>query len=100
MSLAKRFPRFYLVAMNPVARGVLVGAMVFACAGSAAPDAPKSPFRVVPFAWTPPGASPAAYAMDDPEDQHRLVLVGSVTPGGRYPVVVALHGQPRRGEAP
>ena len=38
--------------------------------------------------------------MDDPEDQHRLVMVGNVTPGGRYPVVVALHGQPRRGESP
>ena len=52
------------------------------------------------FAWTPPGANPAAYEMDDPDDQHRLVLVGNVTPGGRFPVVVALHGQPRRGEAP
>lgn len=80
-------------------RAALVGAIVFAGARSAAPE-PKAMPPVVPFAWTPPGASAAAYEMDDPEDQHRLLMVGNVVAGGRYPVVVAMHGQPRRGTAP
>jgi hypothetical protein len=94
--------------MNPVVRGALIGALVFVCARSASPEPNpavrdshgSSTFRVVPFAWTPPGADHGAYEMSDPEDQHRLVMVGTFTPGGRYPVVVAMHGQPRRGEAP
>jgi len=86
--------------MNPAVRGALIGALVFACARSAAPDSPKPGPRVVRFSWIPPGAPSAAYEMESPEDQHRLVMVGNVTPGGRYPVVIALHGQPRRGESP
>jgi hypothetical protein len=56
--------------------------------------------RVVPFAWRPPGASAEAYAMDEAEDQHRIVLLPKVANGASYPVLVAFHGQPKRGEAP
>jgi hypothetical protein len=38
--------------------------------------------------------------MQDPEDQHRMVLLPGVVRGGQYPVVVGFHGQPARGEAP
>src|SRR4051794_27318159 len=86
--------------MNSAVRGALIGALIFACSRSATPDSSKPSARVVHFSWTPPGAPVAAYEMDQPEDQHRLVMVGNVAPGGRYPVVVALHGQPRRGESP
>jgi hypothetical protein len=55
--------------------------------------------RVVRFSWEPPGAPHAAYEMSDPEDRHRIVLPPGASPGA-YPVLVAFHGQPRRGEAP
>jgi len=68
---------------------------------SSAPSAdPDNGVRVVHFAWRPPGASAEAYAMDQPEDQHRIVLSPKVAPGASYPVVIAFHGQPKRGEAP
>jgi hypothetical protein len=86
--------------MRPRIRAALVGAFVAAIARVAAPEPARPPLRVVPFAWVPPGAPAASYEMSDAEDQHRLVLVGDVAPGGRYPVVVAMHGQPRRGEPP
>lgn len=38
--------------------------------------------------------------MSDPEDQHRILLTRGVEKGNAYRVVVALHGQPRRGQAP
>jgi hypothetical protein len=73
-----------------------------------APSAPPSAtpardggdeLRVVRFAWRPPGGDEAAYAMADPEDQHRIVIIGGSSPDA-YPVVVALHGQPKRGQSP
>jgi hypothetical protein len=59
------------------------------------PDEP----RTVRFAWRPPGADKAPYTMAEPEDQHRIVIVGHRETGS-YPVVVALHGQPKRGQSP
>jgi hypothetical protein len=38
--------------------------------------------------------------MDDDEDQHQIVLPRGARRGDAYPVVVAFHGQPKRGEAP
>jgi hypothetical protein len=38
--------------------------------------------------------------MADPEDQHRIVLTPGVRAGETYPVVIALHGQPKRGQRP
>jgi hypothetical protein len=38
--------------------------------------------------------------MEEPEDQHRIVLTPGVIPGGRYPIVIGFHGQPKRGTAP
>ena len=56
--------------------------------------------RVVRFAWRPPRATGDAYAMDEPEDQHRIVLPRDAAAGSSYPVLVAFHGQPKRGDAP
>jgi hypothetical protein len=73
----------------------------------AAPEASAAPhendagdaLRVVRFAWRPPDASPDAYAMDEAEDQHRIVLPTG-TEGTALPVLIAFHGQPKRGQAP
>ena len=56
--------------------------------------------RVVRFPWRPPDASAEAYAMDEAEDQHRIVLPTTRTEGAALPVLVAFHGQPKRGQAP
>jgi hypothetical protein len=63
-------------------------------------DAADSAVRVVRFAWRPPHANADAYAMEDPEDQHQIVLSRDAEKGGAYPVLVAFHGQPKRGDAP
>jgi hypothetical protein len=55
--------------------------------------------RVVRFAWSPPGADAAAYAMTEPEDQHLIAIVGSARTRS-FPVVIALHGQPKHGQSP
>lgn len=52
------------------------------------------------FAWKPTSAKATEYSMSDPEDQHRVILMRGVEKSRAYPVVVALHGQPRRGQAP
>ena len=69
-------------------------------AEGAPPSASRSAPRTITFAWRPPGGSRRVYSATEPEDQHRLVLPGVVTRGGRYPVVIAFHGQPKRGQAP
>jgi len=56
--------------------------------------------RTVHFTWTPPSARPSEYSMPDPPDQHTIWLFRGVEPGKVYPVLVAFHGQPRRGRAP
>jgi hypothetical protein len=38
--------------------------------------------------------------MEDPEDQHRIVLFPGVKKGAKVPVVVAFHGQPGKGRDP
>jgi hypothetical protein len=58
---------------------------------------PASPIY---FAWKPAAAKTSEYAMQDPRDQHRMLLMPGARQGGAYPVVVALHGQPRRGQLP
>jgi hypothetical protein len=65
-----------------------------------APHQPISEERSISFAFRPAGASQQAYAMQDPLDQHRILLTRGVERGKAYPVVVAMHGQPRRGKAP
>jgi hypothetical protein len=55
---------------------------------------------VLTFAWQPSGASEREYSMSDPLDQHKILLMSGVGRGKSYPVVVALHGQPRRRQAP
>lgn len=56
--------------------------------------------RAIRFAWRPRSEAGRTYAMSDPEDQHRIVLPNGIERGGTYPLVVAMHGQPRRGQAP
>src|SRR5262249_21617358 len=63
------------------------------------PPSHKKP-RILRFAWRPPRRSANAYEMSDAADQHQVVLTEGVTPGGRYPILIALHGQPKRGESP
>jgi hypothetical protein len=67
---------------------------------AAPPPASRSAPRTLYFAWRPPGGSRRVYSATEPEDQHRLVLPAAVTRGGRYAVVIAFHGQPKRGQAP
>lgn len=69
-------------------------------AGGALGDATDDGPRVIRFPWRPARASADAYAMDEPEDQHRIVLARGAAAHGAYPVLVAFHGQPKRGEAP
>jgi hypothetical protein len=56
--------------------------------------------RSIPFAWKPEHAADNEYSMQDPLDQHRVWLPAGWQVGASYPVVVALHGQPRRNQAP
>lgn len=73
----------------------------FAPTSAPTPPLPPPPSeRVIRFAWTPPGGDAAAYAMEDAEDRHRIVLFGIGDAAHDVPVVIALHGQPRRGQAP
>ncbi len=75
--------------------------MAATSASASAPSATPLPEpRTLRFAWRPPGGSARAYAMRELEDQHRIVLTRGVVAGGQYPVVIAFHGQPRRGQAP
>jgi hypothetical protein len=64
-----------------------------------APAPSNSQPRVLHFAWSPPGGDAAAYAMTEPEDQHLIAIMGGVG-SGPYAVVIALHGQPKRGQNP
>jgi hypothetical protein len=65
-----------------------------------APDPAPAAARTIRFAWCPSPNAAASYAMEEPEDQHRIVLTPGVVGGGRYPVVVGFHGQPKRGTPP
>ena len=56
--------------------------------------------RTLTFSWKPAHASTREYEMSDPEEQHKILLTRGVREGNAYRVVVALHGQPRRGQAP
>jgi len=62
--------------------------------------AARSEQRTVPFEWRPPEGDPEAYAMPESADRHQLVMTRGVEAGGRYPVVIAMHGQPKRGQNP
>jgi hypothetical protein len=61
---------------------------------------PRSPMREVRFAFRPSNGPEASYAMQSPEDQHRIVIFPGVRPGKTCPVVVGMHGQPPRGKSP
>jgi hypothetical protein len=55
--------------------------------------------KEIRFQWRPPGSPPEPYRLDDPLDQHRILIYpGSAT--SSYPVLVGFHGQPKRGKPP
>lgn len=56
--------------------------------------------RTYRFSWSPPGADSAAYRLDAPEDQHQLLITAGVPSHSSVDVLIAMHGQPRRGELP
>lgn len=66
----------------------------------AAVPIPSAVARTIRFPWKPARASSGEYEMNQAEDQHRIVLTDGTIPGRAYPVIVAFHGQPRRGQAP
>src|SRR5512133_1146529 len=61
---------------------------------------PGARMRTVRFSWKPVHGSAREYQMDEAADQHRIVFSDGTIPGRSYPVVIAFHGQPRRGQAP
>lgn len=61
---------------------------------------PGARMRTVHFSWKPVHGSAREYQMDEAADQHRIVFSGGMIPGRAYPVLIAFHGQPRRGQAP
>jgi hypothetical protein len=61
---------------------------------------PQSPLREIRFAFHPSNGPETCYQTQSPEDQHRLVLLPGVSAGGSYPVVIGMHGQPKRGQSP
>ena len=69
-------------------------------AGPPDPAAAPSAAREISFPWCPSPRAAAAYAMEEPADQHRIVLTPGVVAGGRYPLVIGFHGQPKRGTPP
>jgi len=66
----------------------------------AEPPAAEARAREIRFEYTPSKRVADAYAMADEADRHRIVLTPGVEAGGEYPVVVAFHGQPKRGRDP
>ncbi|MBN2529543.1 MAG: hypothetical protein JXR76_24355 [Deltaproteobacteria bacterium] len=56
--------------------------------------------RVVRFEWSPTKGFHGAYSLTDPLDQHRVVFPKGMKRGQSYPVVIAFHGQPKRGKDP
>lgn len=56
--------------------------------------------EVIRFEYCPSRRVADAYALEDERDRHRIVLTPGVQSGGKYPVVVAFHGQPKRGRDP
>ncbi len=57
-----------------------------------ASEAVEPEAEVIRFSWRPPDGPPMCYDLEDPLDQHRIVLFPGVKPGGTYPVVVGFHG--------
>ena len=72
----------------------------FAKQGVAGEGEAPQPFRTIRFTWAPPGGPASVYRMDEPEDQHRIVIFPGVKKGAKVPVVVAFHGQPGKGRDP
>lgn len=68
-------------------------------ASSARPPPALAEVRELRFSFRPSGARPSEYEMTDPLDQHQILLMPGVQRGNPK-AVIALHGQPRRGQSP
>ncbi len=75
-------------------------AVASSSASEANPLPPSRPRLRFSFAWTPPGANPAAYEMPEPEDQHKVIVFADDVGDHRLPALIAMHGQPSRDKAP
>lgn len=84
------FGAVMLIALQPATAALADGSQT----------AVKAATQVIPFSWCPPKGPKGAYKMADPADQHRILLMGDIKPGGTYPVVLGFHGQPKRGKPP
>jgi hypothetical protein len=74
------------------------GARVAAPEAGMAPT--REPAREIRFAFRPINGPETSYALQSPEDQHRIVVFSDRPAGGPRPVVIAMHGQPQRGKPP
>lgn len=54
----------------------------------------------VRFEWCPKARAADSYDLPEEADQHRIVFPKGLVKGKSYPVVVAFHGQPKRGKNP
>ena len=79
---------------------VMIGICCLPAAGGTGEIPQASPHETIRFAWSPPGGARSVYRMDDPADQHRIVILPGVQRGARVPVIVAFHGQPGKGRDP
>ncbi|MBN2719175.1 MAG: hypothetical protein JXX14_25220 [Deltaproteobacteria bacterium] len=56
--------------------------------------------KIVHFQWSPAAESDESYSLIDEADQHRIVYPKGMEKGKAFPVVIAFHGQPKRGKDP
>lgn len=76
------------------------GAAPSATPAAAAPQSEVPAEPTMTFAWRPSRSTEREYAMDDPLDQHHIWFTRGIERGKAYPVVIGMHGQPQRGQAP
>ena len=91
------------VTLAPFAGTVVVvpkAPVIASAAASQAAPVQVASERTLRFAWQPAFHQGSAYTLNSDQDWHRIVLTQGVTEGQEYPVVIALHGQPRRGQLP
>ena len=93
-SFVKNFLRFDILTL------VLIVFTLLPVTVAANDSSDNSNVKVLRFKWCPSSKAKNAYEMSNPNDQHRIVFTKGVTSGGSYPVVVAFHGQPKRGKNP
>ncbi len=56
--------------------------------------------EIISFSWRPKNGPVAAYKMDDPADQHKIIIFSGAEKSSSPTVLVGFHGQPARGKNP